>query len=369
MQDTLPVHEFVDVESDMHCMQQVSEWKYLGDILSSNSKQDENIKERISRASEAAKEVKQMLDDLCLGEFFFQGANILRSSLFLSSLISNSESWVNLSAKNVSDLESLDEKLLRDILSAHAKTPKELLYLETGNIPVSYIIKSRRLNFLHWILNEPESSLVRRFLDAQLSSPIRNDWVTQVKEDIIKLDINLTFDEIGEFSKEAFKDLVKTKIRKEAFNDLLNLQKSHSKGKEILFKQFSLQDYLMSRSSLTKKEKHFVFKARSRTLDLRCNFKLGQSTLQCRLCDSHPEDQESLLTCPALVTGEDLPASQQPPYMDIFSDNFVKISVIAKLLQEKFTAFTTRVNRPNPCSASDKVNVIDNDINVSDDLE
>ena len=47
------------------CMQQVSEWKYLGDILSSNSKQDENIKERISRASGAAKEVKQMLDDLC----------------------------------------------------------------------------------------------------------------------------------------------------------------------------------------------------------------------------------------------------------------------------------------------------------------
>ena len=136
----------LSTESDIHCMQDVSEWKYLGDILSSNSKQDANIKERISRASGAAKETLQMLDDLCLGDFYFQGANILRSSLFLSSLISNCEAWVNLSAKNISDLESLDEKLLRDILSAHAKTPKELLYLETGSLPVSYVIKSRRLN-------------------------------------------------------------------------------------------------------------------------------------------------------------------------------------------------------------------------------
>ena len=69
----------------------------------------------------------------------------------------------------------------------------------------------------------------------------------------------------------------------------------------------------MSGSSLTKKEKCFVFKARSQTLDVKCNFKLGQSNLECRLCNTHPENQESLLTCPALVTEKDLPASQQPP--------------------------------------------------------
>ena len=102
-------------------------------------------------------------------------------------------------------------------------------------------------------------------------------------EDIVKLDINLAFEEIGNLSKEAFKELVKTKVRTSAFSDLLNLQKSHSKGKEIVFKQFSLQEYLLPRNSLTNKEKSFVFRARSRTLDLRCNFKLAQSTLQCRL--------------------------------------------------------------------------------------
>ena len=130
---------------------------------------------------------------------------------------------------------------------------------------------------------------------------------------------------------------------------------SHLTGtvKEIVFKQFSLQEYLLARNSLTNKEKSFVFRARSRTLEVKCNFKLGQSNLQCRLCDSHPEDQESLMTCPALVTAEDLPAAQQPPYSDIFSDNSKKVLDTAKLLQKKFALFTTKVNRPKPCSASE----------------
>ena len=64
--------------------------------------------------------------------------------LLISSLLSNSESWYNLSVKDVTRLEAVDEALLRKIFSAHSKTPKELLYLESGNIPVRFILMTRR---------------------------------------------------------------------------------------------------------------------------------------------------------------------------------------------------------------------------------
>ena len=70
-----------------------------------------------------------MLDDLCLEKFYFQAANTLRSSLFLSSLISNAEAWANVSNKHMSDLEATDEQLLRCILAAQRNTPKEALFL------------------------------------------------------------------------------------------------------------------------------------------------------------------------------------------------------------------------------------------------
>ena len=153
-------------------MKKVTEWKYLGDVLNSDGKCDSNIKERVRKGTGASIQVTQMLSDLCLGKYYFQSAMILRSSLFLSSLISNSEAWVNVSAKNVSDLERIDEQLLRDLLAAQRNTPKETLYLETGSIPVRFVMISRRINFLHWILCEEKNSLVSRFFQAQCSEPI-----------------------------------------------------------------------------------------------------------------------------------------------------------------------------------------------------
>ena len=63
--------------------------------------------------------------------------SILRNSILLSSLLFSSEAWYNVTQKQIQDLEMADETLLRKIFAAHSKTPKELLYTESGNVPVS----------------------------------------------------------------------------------------------------------------------------------------------------------------------------------------------------------------------------------------
>ena len=46
----------------------------------------------------------------------------------------------------------VDESLLAGLVSAHAKVAKEVIYLETGTIPIRYIWAGRRLMYLHNIL-------------------------------------------------------------------------------------------------------------------------------------------------------------------------------------------------------------------------
>ena len=87
--------------------------------------------------------------------------------MLLSTLLSNSEAWYNVTSKEITELESVDEMFLRKILSAHSKTPLELLYLETGNIPIRFILISKRLGFLHYILNEEEDTLTEIFLSTE----------------------------------------------------------------------------------------------------------------------------------------------------------------------------------------------------------
>ena len=100
----------------------------------------------------------------------------LRNSLFLSSILSNSESWYNLTSEERNKLEQADETLLRRILECPSSTPKEMLYLELNCLPIRFVIMSRRINFLSCILREDQNSLISKFLQAQLKSPNKNDW-------------------------------------------------------------------------------------------------------------------------------------------------------------------------------------------------
>ena len=232
---TKTILDLVDVETDPYKMEMEDNWKYLGDILSSDGKNDFNIKERIKRGLGAVTNICQTLKDLCLGRYFYEAAMILRDSLLLSTLLSNSEAWVNLSKKNIEDLESVDEQFLRNIFQeAHkktsmlAKTPLELLYLETGCLPIRFILQSRRLNFLHYILNDREDSLLSNVFRAQCDLPVKGDWITTVKEDLQELNINLSFDQIRVQTKDEFKTTVKQIVREKALEYLQNLQKDRT---------------------------------------------------------------------------------------------------------------------------------------------
>jgi hypothetical protein len=71
----------------------------------------------------------------------------LRNSILISSILTNSESWYNVTLANIVCFVKVDEQMLRGILNAPRMTPRALLYLELGCLPVRFVIKSRRLMF------------------------------------------------------------------------------------------------------------------------------------------------------------------------------------------------------------------------------
>ena len=154
-------------------------------------------------------------------------------------------------------------------------------------------------------------------------------------------------------------------MKKKAFSELIKQQREHSKGKEIVYKDLGLQEYLKLNSPLSIEEKQFLFAARTRGLDLKNNFKQGKKDLRCRLCRGHIEDQQSLLTCPALNNVQD---TSQSEYSDLFSDRIDKLTSIARLLRRKFEEFTIHVSRQQMSSSAADVN-IDSTVNVDISVE
>ena len=79
-------------------------------------------------------------------------------------MLTNGESWINLTKQDLDDLEKPDITLLRKVLDSNAS--KVFMMLEFGYMPVRYVLNKKRLQFLHFILNESTDSMIRQVYNA-----------------------------------------------------------------------------------------------------------------------------------------------------------------------------------------------------------
>ena len=93
-------------------MSEKDEQLYLGDVISSDGKHGKNVKARKNKCLGVMDQIIQILETVFLGKYHFEVAMVLRSSLFLSSILLNSEAWVNLTDQNIRSLEQSDKMLL-----------------------------------------------------------------------------------------------------------------------------------------------------------------------------------------------------------------------------------------------------------------
>ena len=151
----------------------------------------------------------QILETVFFGKYLFEAALVLRSSLFLSSILLNSEAWVNVSDKEIRALERTDEILLSKILECNSNTSNTFKYLELGIFPIRFEVMKRKIIYLQYLLKQDENSMINRVLKAICDKPEKNDFVENCRKYLKILDINMSFEEIKNTSNWTFKNWLK----------------------------------------------------------------------------------------------------------------------------------------------------------------
>ena len=236
-------HKLKVHESEMKISKQE---KYLGDIVHTNGKIKQTLEDRKRRAIAIVAEIQAILDDIPLGKYRMDIGLKLRQAMLINGVLFNSEVWYGIADNDVKELESIDEHLLRSLVKAHSKTPKEFLYLESGTIPIRFIISSRRLMYLRTIITKDDDELVRRIFNAQVDNPSPGDYVELIKNDFQKIEEPFEEKEVLNKSKHEYKKLIKMKIRKSALRYLNELKNTHTKIKHIKYETLKCQEYLIS---------------------------------------------------------------------------------------------------------------------------
>jgi hypothetical protein len=137
-------------------IESVEEDTYLGDLISGDGKNKKNIEKRISKGLGIISQILNLLELVSFGKHYMEIALLLRESMFINGVLFNAEVWYGLTKAEINEFEKLDRLLLRKILAVPFSTPQEAFYLELGIVPISVVIKIRRLQYLHNLVNRKE---------------------------------------------------------------------------------------------------------------------------------------------------------------------------------------------------------------------
>ena len=299
-------------------MGRVEDDVYLGDIISHDGSNKKNVNNRVSKGLGIISQIMNILETISFGEHFFTIAMVLRDSMFINGILTNSEVWYGLKKSEVKALEDLDLCLLRKIFSTKVSCPKEALYLESGIISIGTIIKSRRIKYFHYLINLDETKMLSQFFNTQLEFEMKNDWTSQVKQDFIDLGVSMDKAYLQSKSSESFKKIVK--IRAEEYElDRLNSCKG-SKTRNLKHRKLEMKFYLRNLSPRVAK---LVFSYRTRMAQFSENYRSAGGPSLCPLCQTHLDNQQMAFTCPEL---KEL-LNKEGKYEFIFEENIPKKTV------------------------------------------
>ena len=282
-------------------------YKYLGMTMNTRANLSDQIT-TITQKTEAAYQTTLMLAH----DSNFDGIQMeliwkLLETCIIPIITYSSETW-NPSKKEIKRLNSTMDNILKRILKTPITTPREALYIETGLLDPRTIMDQKR------IMMQPKSSNTN--LGAALNkSENKNTWnsITNKIMEEYKVTSQLP-------TKNAHKKYVTKKIH-DCFKKRIEQESENkSKIKHLLEGRGQWSPGHRSRylNTLTRNECSTIFKARTRMLDIKNNFRGKHDNTQCRACKKEIETQEHILNqCTAIHTDN---TTKVPPN-SIFTSN------------------------------------------------
>lgn len=272
-------------------IKEISEYKYLGEILSQDLSPDKHI---ISKKQQA-----QSMLNLSMAVSGQAPLDFMRMSVLLKfhqrcivpALLYGCQSWTHTKMELMEDIQY---SCIRQYLKVPKTTPKLALLAETGCYHMTTLVEKHQLIYL-WTLLNSENTLPHQVYNTQLTHFHRNNtnWASHIEMVLQKYGISHTFNEIRLTSKSGWKNIIKGKISEHENEQYRNQAEAFSKLKNL--RRFKRKVVPESYLSLPRDEASVIFRLRTRMLPLKNNMKGIHSDTLCPRCSLETDDEYHLL--------------------------------------------------------------------------
>ena len=233
--------------------------------------------------------IEALIKDIPLGIRTVNVHLLTYRSLFLLCVLFNSQAWSNILESDLKPLQTLQMKVLKEILKVPQSTANSFVCLEFGVLPINYVIHRNQLMFLQHISSLQDEDPVRMMLDNMKKLSGEKNWWRDVKA---LLQIYKLSEVDARKSRGAFKKMVDEAVGKVAFEDLTKDCVEKSKTRNLQYKELKVQEYL---TYLYPKQSQIILQCRSKTLDIKQHRPYKFSDKVCRGCNEGVEELEHIV--------------------------------------------------------------------------
>ena len=216
---------------------------YLGDPFNWKGNNDDLIQDRVGRGTKAMNCITSLIYEVNLGMHQISVWMLLYRSLFISTVLFNSQTWSCLRQKDLDTLQSLQLRVLKKMVGVPTSTPNSFIFLELGLLPIGAEIHKRMLMYLHRILQlptgDPVAEMFRNLKDLDQNG--EKNWWTLVKTLLDKYNLNMDLKSIKSIKKCTFKTIVNNAVNDTVFEGLKKECGSLKKTAGLRYSSFNIQ--------------------------------------------------------------------------------------------------------------------------------
>ena len=320
-------HEYKLGDMDL---EQTEKYKYLGYLQNTKNDNSDQIKSIRGRTEAAYQNMMALTGNSDFSQIEMETIWTVMEACIIPTITYSGEAW-HPSQKNFDEINQIMDNIMKRILKLPKNgTSRETMYMETGMYDPRALIERNRINMEARIRNG-DNQLMKQILQAQH----QDSWIQQNKA--IKEKLNITEDDI-QLSKNEIKTLTKHKM-KQAFRQRI-FESAQAKSKTQNYFENKTEPWEPGKravymNKLTRNQASTIFKARTRMLKVKSNFKNGNTNLQCRVCKKTEETQKHALEECEEINKNHQKITQQM----IFNENTDELKDTAKLIEKRMIIY------------------------------
>ena len=311
-------------------LDQTNKYKYLGYMMNNKNNNEEQIKSIQGRTEAAYQNMMALTGNLTFSQIEMETMWTVMEACIIPTITYSGEAW-HPSEKNLQEANQIMDNILKRILKLPKNgTSREALYMETGLYDPEMIIKRNRINMEARIRNG-ENETMKEILNAQHP----DSWIqqnTKIKEEmeITEEDMQKTQNTIKAITRKQMKQAFRHRII--TSGQTKSKMKYYYEGKTAPWEPKKRAEYM---NKLTRNQASTIFKARTRMLKVKANYKNGNTNMKCRLCEKSDETQKHALEECEIINETHNKVSEQM----IFNEDTNELKTTAKLIEQRMQIY------------------------------